>query len=212
MSRKDDNFWSPIKESKEAKDRAWNFTASEVPPEAIVDVTSSPTLVFEVEGEFTPSSEVSARSPDDALLSDLVKSIVDTGSPKFSSEMFVNSTFSWSDPKKKNRTLNDSKLEFPKGTYVGQFTDIDFQFHSINSIIDFIKTLDHSEEDCDLPFGVRAKVQEKFPGAAIGVAGGYYAGKPGYTCNIIWTTEKQRIYYDPFNDETVKFSPTVIIV
>jgi hypothetical protein len=203
MSRKNEYSWSSTKETEK------EFPASEVP---VVDVTSSKKVdrfwgVLEVEGEFAP-----ARYPDDALLSDLVKSIVDTGSPQFSSEMFINANFSWSDPKKKNRTLGGSKLEFPRGAYVGQFTDVDFQFYSLNSIINFIKTLDHSEEDCDLPFCVRAKVQEQFPGAAIGVAGGYYAGKPGYTCNIIWTTEKQRVYYDPFNDETVKFSPTVIVI
>lgn len=154
---------------------------------------------------------VEPRSPDDALLSDIILSIIEEGRPHYSSELFVNETFSWSEPKKKNRTLGNSDLEFPKHTFVGRF-DERHQFHGKDAVINFIKTLDHDVHGCDLPFCIRNKVQEKFPGQAIGVAGGLFEGQPGFVCNVIWEDAKTRVYFDPFESVEIKFAPKVIIV
>ena len=186
---------------------------------AEVQAESQQDAVSEAQAEVQIEALPVVRCPDDALLSDILRSIIEDGKPMYSSELFVNETFSWTEKKRKDRTLG-GKLEFPRGTFVGRFSEV-HQFHNVESILDFIKTINHEEHDngplgdpsgCDIPFCVRAKVQERFPGAAIGVAGGYFEGEPGFAANILWKDEKTRIYIDPFECKIVNFSPTVIVI
>jgi hypothetical protein len=151
------------------------------------------------------------RSPDDALLSDIIHSILEIGRPQYSSELFVNETFGWYEAKKKVRTLGNSKLEFPQGVYVGRFNEV-HQFYNKTSILNFIKETTHDHAPCELPFYVRTKVQERFPSCAIGVAGGHEKGEPISTINVIWIDEKTRIYYDPYKNKQVCFAPKVIVI
>lgn len=169
------------------------------------------------EDTFKPEDYISEfyvpRSPDDALLSDIINSILEKGSPQYSSELFVNETFGWYEPKKKIRTRG-GKLEFPVGTFVGRFKEV-HQFYNKNSVLNFIKDLDEKD-----PFVVRSKVQEKFPSCAIGVAGGRLIKKlsegevepVGDIVNIIWLDEKTRIYYDLYKKKQVCFAPKVIVI
>jgi len=145
-------------------------------------------------------------SPATLLVQDIVNSVIETGRPPYSDTLFVDSGFSFQEPKKKERTFGSSGLIFPKGCYIGIFPS-QYQFCSREALITFLKGL----ETTDL-YEVRDKVKEKFAGCPIGVVGGYKEGDPGATYNVIWMDEKTRIYYDPYEKKIVDVSPLIIVI
>jgi hypothetical protein len=103
-------------------------------------------------------------------------------------------------PKKKDRTLGNSMLVYPKKTAV-IITKKNYQFaYSKDGIIDYIKSLNTTK-----PAEIIPLVQEKYIDAAIGCA------KNGNKrVNVIWLDASTRFYFDPISGEEVKFMPEVI--
>jgi hypothetical protein len=151
----------------------------------------------EVKKEFSPAT---------LLVQDIVNSIIEIGRPPYSDTLFVDSGFSFQEPKKKERTFGSSGLVFPKGCYVGVFP-AGYQFCSRDALIAYLNGLETTD-----PYEVRDMVKEKFLGCPIGVVGGYKEGEPGATYNVVWINEKTRIYYSPHSKEIVDIVPLVIVI
>lgn len=152
-------------------------------------------------------------SPATLLVQDIINSVIETGRPPYSDTLFVDSGFSFQEPKKKERTFGSSGLVFPKGCYVGIFPAA-YQFCSREALVAFLSGLDTKD-----PYEVRDKVKEKFTGCPIGVVGGRKApneepevGEPGATYNVFWLDEKTRVYYDPYEKKVAEILPLIIII
>jgi hypothetical protein len=102
--------------------------------------------------------------------------------------------------KKKDRTLGNSVLVYPRGSEV-IITQKNFQFYAKETILNFLGGLYERK-----PVEIVTQVQEKFEGCQIGVA----RGVEGKLVNIVWTEPGVRFYYDPEAGEEVKFMPKCI--
>jgi len=151
----------------------------------------------EVKKEFSPAT---------LLVQDIINSIIEIGRPPYSDTLFVDSGFSFQEPKKKERTFGPSGLMFPKNCYVGVFPS-KYQFCSRDALLAYLSGLETTD-----PYEVREAVKEKFLGCPIGIAGGYKEGEPGATYNVVWMDEKTRIYYSPSRKEIIDIVPLVIII
>ena len=132
------------------------------------------------------------------LVQDIIEGIIESGTLPFPSSVFVDEGFRWFEPKKKERILGDCPLWFPKGCYIGIFTDEKYQFCSKSSLLEFLEGLG----PCD-PYEVIELVKEKFNDCPIGIAGADEA----YL--VFWSSEKERTYY---LNGIVEIEPKVIIV
>lgn len=161
-------------------------------------------------GDDEDSSESSSQAT--ILIQDIVTGIIQNGTPPYPSSMFVDEGFRWFEPKKKERTLGDCPLWFPKNCYVGVFTDNKYQFCSRGSLLEFLEDLGAQERfgPEDDPtydvYDIIGLVKEKFPDCPIGVAG---ADKEYLA---FWSSEKDRNYYSVESEKIVEIEPKVIVV
>jgi hypothetical protein len=149
---------------------------------------------------------MSEISPATLLIQDIVNSVIETGSPPYSDTLFVDSGFSFQEPKKKERTFGASGLLFPKNCYIGIFPAA-YQFCSKEALLTFLGGLDTVD-----PYEVRDKVKGKFAGCPIGITGGYKLDEPGATYNVFWLDEKTRVYYDPREKKIIDVMPLIIVI
>jgi hypothetical protein len=145
-------------------------------------------------------------SPATLLIQDIVNSVIETGSPPYSDTLFVDSGFSFQEPKKKERTFGASGLLFPKNCYIGIFPAA-YQFCSEKALLTFLEGLETVD-----PYDVRDKVKGKFAGCPIGITGGYKLDEPGATYNVFWLDEKTRVYYDPREKKIIDVMPLIIVI
>jgi hypothetical protein len=145
-------------------------------------------------------------SPATLLIQDIINSVIETGSPPYSDTLFVDSGFSFQEPKKKERTFGASGLLFPKNCYIGIFPAA-YQFCSEKALLTFLEGLETVG-----PYDVRDKVKGKFVGCPIGIAGGYKLDEPGATYNVFWLDEKTRVYYDPREKKIIDVMPLIIVI
>jgi len=165
------------------------------------EVTKTP----EVE-EFLESEVPREISPATLLVQDIINSVIEVGRPPYSDTLFVDSGFSFQEPKKKERTFGDSGLVFPKKCYVGIFP-AKYQFCSREALITYLDGVETTD-----PYEVRDGVREKFIGCPIGVVGGYKEGEPGATYNVIWMNERTRMFYDPREKKVVEIIPLIVVI
>jgi hypothetical protein len=159
------------------------------------------------ESEEFLESEISKEiSPANLLVQDIINSVIEVGRPPYSDTLFVDSGFSFQEPKKKERTFGDSGLIFPKNCYVGIFPAA-YQFCSREALLAYLGGLETTD-----PYEARDKVKEKFAGCPIGVAGGYKESEPGATYNVFWLDEKTRVYYDPYEKKVAEILPLIIVI
>ncbi|MCK9458768.1 MAG: hypothetical protein M0R80_03950 [Proteobacteria bacterium] len=163
-------------------------------------------IKLDVEYPIDVSHRTEEVSPATLLVQDIINSVIETGRPPYSDTLFVDSGFSFQEPKKKERTFGSSGLMFPKNCYIGIFP-AEYQLCSREALLMFLEGLETVD-----PYEIRDKVKEKFAGCPIGVAGGYKEGEPGAAYNVFWLDEKTRVYYDPYNKKIVDILPLIIVI
>jgi hypothetical protein len=201
LSTSPDPYVNPIKlDVEESNTKLDSTTISDIILSGVVEVPTTRELYVE-------------SSPATFLVQDIINSVIETGRPPYSDTLFVDSGFSFQEPKKKERTFGSSGLMFPKNCYIGIFP-AEYQFCSREALITFLGGLDTKD-----PYEVRDKVKEKFAGCPIGIVGGRKGpneeigvGEPGATYNVFWLDEKTRIYYDPYEKKVAEILPLIIII